>query len=162
MSVVLWKSFAWRSPDKNSAQAFHFDNDRPSFIKMFVYLTDVDMTNGPHTYVPRSHREKPRELLHGQRLSDADIERFYPKDTWKVITGARGTVFFADTQGFHKGGHVAEGERAMFQINLASDRFGIQEPRIGGAVDAPSDLVSPLSQAPRFFSQLFRTENEGP
>jgi hypothetical protein len=159
MSVVLWKSFASRSPDSSSAQRFHFDNDRSRFIKTFVYLTDVGMTNGPHTYVPRSHREKPKELLHGQRLSDSDVARFYPESGWEVIMGPRGTVFFADTQGFHKGGHLAAGERAMFQINLASDRFGVPEPPIGTGVDVPEDLARAVADAPRYFSQLFTPEH---
>lgn len=155
MSVVLWKSFAWSEPDKSSAQAFHFDNDRASFVKMFVYLTDVDATNGPHTYVAGSHRDKPKDLLHGQRLSDADVARFYPTEKWQEITGPRGTVFFADTQGFHKGGHVVSGERAIFQVNLASDRFGIDGRPLGPPSAAPAELAPALSAAPRFFSQLF-------
>ena len=155
MSVVLWKSLAWRSPDKTSAQHFHCDSDRPAFIKMFVYLTDVGEANGPHTYVRRSHRQKPRELLHGQRLSDKSVARFFPEDGWAVVTGARGTMFFADTHGFHKGGHVASGARAMFQINLASDRFGVGEPPVGEAADAPPDMAPTVSSASRFFSQVF-------
>jgi hypothetical protein len=162
MSVVLWKSFASRSPDGRSAQQFHYDNDRSRFVKMFVYLTDVSMSNGPHTYVPGSHREKPKELLHGQRLSDRDVARFYPESGWKLITGPRGTLFFADTQGFHKGGHVAVGERAMFQINLASDRFGVPEPPIGTVADAPADLAAPVAQATRYFSQLFTPDRLEP
>jgi hypothetical protein len=158
MSVVLWKSFAWKSPDKRSAQHFHYDNDRSGFVKMFVHLTDVDETNGPHTYVPHSHRAKPTELMHGQRLTDAEVDRFFPSQTWRIITGPRGTVFFADTQGFHKGGRVATGERAIFQINLATDRFGIDEPPIGSAADAPPDMKPLVAAAPRFFSQLFTPE----
>jgi hypothetical protein len=162
MSVVLWKSFAWSAPDKSSAQHFHYDNDRAAFVKTFVYLTDVGMANGPHVYVPGSHREKPRELMHGQRLSDEAVARYFPRDEWKTIVGGRGTVFFADTQGFHKGGHVAEGERAMFQINLASDRFGIGEPPIATAADAPAELAPMLALAPRYFSQLYTPEHLGP
>lgn len=155
MSVVLWKSFAWQASDKHSAQQFHYDGDRAAFIKMFVYLSDVDLANGPHTYVPGSHRDKPRELLHGDRLSDDQVARHYPKDRWQVITGPKGTVFFADTQGFHKGGRVEQGSRAMFQINLASDRFGVHEPPIGPVDAAPGDLRAVVEGAPRYFSELF-------
>lgn len=162
MSVVLWKSFAWKAADRNSAQQFHYDNDRASFVKMFVYLTDVDMRNGPHTYVPGSHRAKPAELLHGRRLTDDEVAAAYPRDGWMTITGKKGTVFFADTQGFHKGGHVAEGARAMFQINLASDRFGVPEPPIGSASDAPHDLAPAVAALPRYYSQLFTPTNVEP
>jgi hypothetical protein len=155
MSIALWRSFAWPSADNLSAQQFHYDFDRPAFIKMFVYLTDVDDTNGPHTYVPGSHREKPRELLHGGRLTDDEVARHYPRDQWEVITGLKGTVFFADTQGFHKGGLVQSGSRAMFQINVASDRFGIHEPPIGPVAASPPDLAEHVHAAPRFFQGLF-------
>ena len=162
MSVVLWKSFPRTSPDASSAQLFHYDNDRASFVKMFVYLTDVDDANGPHTYVPRSHRDKPRDLLHGQRLADADVARFYPPEGWKRILGPKGTVFFADTQGFHKGGAVVSGDRAIFQINLASDRFGVAELPLGPAASAPDDLTPALGSAPRYFSQLYPQEPPTP
>jgi hypothetical protein len=155
MSVVLWRSFAWDTADNGSAQQFHYDGDRAAFVKMFVYLTDVDVTNGAHVYVPGSHREKPKEMLHGRRLSDAEIARHYPRETWKEITGPKGTVFFADTQGFHKGGKVEQGSRAMFQINLAVDRFGGAEPPIGPAGAAPADLQRAVGDVPRYFSGLF-------
>jgi hypothetical protein len=154
MSVVLWKSYAWRTPDRRSAQQFHYDNDRASFVKMFVYLTDVDTANGPHTYVRRSHRAKPIALLDGRRLTDEEVARHYPRETWEVITGPRGTLFFADTQGFHKGGHIVEGHRSIFQINLASDRFGVPEPAAGSIDDAPGDLSAIVRTSPRYFSQL--------
>jgi hypothetical protein len=155
MSMALWRSFAWPSADNLSAQQFHYDIDRPAFIKMFVYLTDVDATTGPHTYVPRSHREKPKELLHGGRLTDDEVGRHYPREQWEVITGTKGTVFFADTQGFHKGGLVQTGSRAMFQINVASDRFGIHEPPIGPVAASPPDLTENVLAAPRYFQGLF-------
>jgi len=158
MSLALWKSFAWESTDDHSAQLFHYDNDRSSFVKIFVYLTDVGPDNGPHTYVPRSHRSKPKELLHGGRLPDDLIAESYPRDSWATITGARGTVFFADTQGFHKGERVAEGAREIFQINLGSDHFGAPGSTVGPATDAPSDLAAAVAQAPRYFGQLFSAD----
>jgi hypothetical protein len=162
MSVVLWKSFSWRTADRSSAQLFHYDNDRPGFLKFFVYLTDVDDSNGPHTYVEGSHLAKPRHLLHGGRLSDDEVAAAYPRETWRVITGPKGTMFFADTRGFHKGGAVASGERAMFQVNLASDRFGIDEPAIGGPDEAPADLRPLVDRLPRYFAQLYTPATPAP
>jgi ectoine hydroxylase-related dioxygenase (phytanoyl-CoA dioxygenase family) len=155
MSIALWKSFAWKASDSSSAQLFHYDGDRSSFVKMFIYLTDVDMTNGPHTYVPRSHKDKPKELLNGARIPDEGVARYFPENDWKTITGPKGTVFFADTQGFHKGGRLEEGERAILQFNLASDRFGVFEPPVTTAAVAPSELAELVAQRPRYFSQLF-------
>lgn len=155
MSVALWKSYASESPDKSSAQFFHYDNDRAMFVKLFVYLTDVELDNGPTTYVPGSHGAKPTGLLHGERLADDDVAAVYPRESWLPVTGPRGTVFLADTRGFHKGGHVAAGHRSMFQITLASDRFGALEPPVGPPADAPVDLGPAVQSTPRWFAQLF-------
>lgn len=153
MSLALWRSFAWESTDDHSAQMLHYDNDRSSFVKMFVYLTDVGENNGPHTYVPRSHRAKPKDLLHGGRLTDDEVAEVFPRDTWASIIGPRGTVFFADTQGFHKGERVAEGSREIFQVNLASDRFGSAGSKAGA--QPPADLAGHVTEVPRFYSELF-------
>jgi hypothetical protein len=71
-------------------------------------------------------------------------------------------VFFADTQGFHKGGQVSSGERAMFQINLATDRFGITEPPIGSPQDALCELGPLVATAPRYFAELYREPTAPP
>jgi len=156
MSLVLWKSYAWGVADSSSAQQFHYDYDRASFLKMFVYLSDVGPDNGPHTYVRGSHLRKPTELLDGRRLTDEEVERHFPRDSWETICGPKGTVFFADTQGFHKGERVAEGSRSMLQICYASDRFGyVADPSISAPEDSPSDMRPQVLAHPRFFSEMF-------
>lgn len=155
VSIALWKSIAWRTADRLSAQYFHYDNDRPAFVKMFVYLTDVTERNGAHVYVARSHREKPAHLLHGGRLRDEEVRRSFADRDWHAIAGPKGSVFFADTAGFHKGGTVQGGERAVLQINVGSDRFGsFVEPV--GSIDLVPDALRPAASAvPRYFSQVF-------
>ena len=37
----------------SSAQAFHFDNDFSKFLKLYIYLNDVNLKNGPHIYVKK-------------------------------------------------------------------------------------------------------------
>ncbi len=156
-SMIMWTSFAWPLADSTSAQLFHYDLDRSNFIKMFVYLTDVDDTNGPHVYVPNSHHSKPKELLSGERITDARVREHFPESTWQTITGKKGTVFFADTQGFHKGARVEAGSRTILQFNLASDRFGYEPaPPIGDVSEIPNTLLELAAAYPRFFSQLYK------
>ena len=50
----------WSFPGSKSAdvQAFHRDPDDWRFLKLFVYLTDVDGESGPHIYVIGSHNTR--------------------------------------------------------------------------------------------------------
>ena len=43
-----------------AAQHFHSDHDRLRFVKVFVYLDDVDMNNGPHVFCEGTHRQRPQ------------------------------------------------------------------------------------------------------
>jgi hypothetical protein len=110
-----------------AAQRFHFDKDRIAFIKLFVYLTDVDEESGPHTFVPRSKLGRPASLWRDGRIPDAEIEAAWPGGVRRVI-GPRGTIFLADTSHFHKGEPPRSRERLVFQIEYAASLFGRHYP----------------------------------
>ena len=135
MSLAMWKSYSGFGTDANASQKYHFDNDRANFLKLFIYLTDVTEKNGPHTYVRASQDEKPRMLLHGEKLEDFEIARHYSQKDEIVITGRRGLAFFADTAAFHKGTKVISDTRAIFQINYATDNFGAQNKDVANGVE---------------------------
>lgn len=121
--VAAW----WSAPGGGSAaaaaQLFHFDLDRPQFLKLFVYLTDVGQENGPHAYVRGMHNNLPAEFRADRRYDDDEVERRY-RDEVVRIPGRRGTVFVADTRGLHKGEPVIRGHRLVFQLELSSSLFG--------------------------------------
>jgi len=123
--VTMW----WTTPKgardhAGAAQQFHYDMDRPFFVKIFVYVTDVGDDNGPHVYVAGSHRRKPRPLRADRRFEDAEVLAHYPRERLRRIVGPRGTVFIADTRGIHKGEPVREGERLVLQVEYALNQFG--------------------------------------
>lgn len=126
---ALWWSFP--AIDGNakteSAQLFHFDYDAPKWLKLFVYLSPVDDQNGPHVYIPGSHKPltKPPELLARgyARIPDQDILRHYPNETPVKLVGPLGTAFFGDTHCWHKGEPVLTGHRLTFSIEFASTSF---------------------------------------
>lgn len=122
--VAMW----WSVPGKGeassaAAQQFHFDLDRLSFLKVFVYLTDVGPGNGPHVYVRGSHRGLPSALRVDCRFGDDEVDRWFP-GAQVSIGGQRGTVFLADTRGMHKGLPLTEGHRLVFQLQFSSSLFG--------------------------------------
>ena len=93
---------------------FHRDNDTYDLIRAFVYLVDIDETRGFLFYVPGSNRfdvtsSKPRRSQdldiddNDRRISDREIERYYPEDTWAVVKAKRGSVAIFHSNGFHKG-----------------------------------------------------------
>ena len=95
---------------------FHCDKDGPRFIKMFLYLDDVDEDNGPFTYVHKSHLEKFDGWRSSYRRSHEEIENIYGKDRIKYLTGNVGDLIIANTKGFHKGKKVIKNERLLLTI----------------------------------------------
>ena len=118
--IGLWWSPAGdKWPHQDAAQKFHFDFDAPpAWLKLFVYLTDVGPDNGPHTFVRGSHIAgnpvRGPLLEEGySRMTDEKIASAFGADNVVSIEGKRGTVFFADTSGFHKGRAPVAGHRLL-------------------------------------------------
>ncbi|MFN8018495.1 MAG: phytanoyl-CoA dioxygenase family protein [Acidimicrobiales bacterium] len=120
--VAMWWSAAiGEEASSAAAQLFHFDLDRLRFLKVFVFLTDVDEHNGPHVYVEGSHRDRPPEMRRDGRHSDAEVEAAYPGRS-RVLTGPRGLP------GRHhrhaQGQGLERGHRLVFQLEYATSLFG--------------------------------------
>jgi hypothetical protein len=124
-----WSAPYGNGPSSEAAQMFHFDFDAPpNWLKLFVYVTPVEAETGPHVYVRGSHKGGNRDARHllargYQRIPDEDIEQVYGAGSIVEITGKRGTVFLADTRGFHKGKHPTRGDRLLAQIVYCSPVF---------------------------------------
>ena len=71
-----------------NAQYFHWDNDFTKFFKMYIYLNDVDNNNGPHIYIPHTHKIKKNENKLCRLYSDTNIKDNYKvsQDDFKVVT----------------------------------------------------------------------------
>jgi hypothetical protein len=94
----------WSFPGSKSGavtQAFHRDPDDWRFLKLFVYLTDVDVGSGPHVYVTGS--QNTRGSLRAKTYARQQLEVHFGKQNMRAILGARGTTFIADTSGIHAG-----------------------------------------------------------
>jgi len=126
---LWWSSVTGGPPDDDAAQLFHFDFEPiPIWLKFFVYLNDVTSTSGPHVFVKGSHRlrhEKAGALIRRGyvRISDEEIAATFGKENLIELTGRAGTVFVADTMGFHKGKLPEAGERVVAQIQYAMPFF---------------------------------------
>jgi len=134
MVVMRWSLPSGRAPSNDLAQYFHWDDDWIRWLKIFIYLTDVDSGAGPHLYIKGSHQpgKKPRELLDRgyARIPDEEIERFYSADEIVSVEAPRGTVFAGDTRCWHKGLNPTQKHRLLLQFNYA-DSFAMGPPPEG-------------------------------
>ena len=104
-SIDLWHTRPTPGP-ATETQLWHRDADDVMNVKMFVYFTDVTPAAGPLCYAPATHplgarRELP-ERDEKWRSTDEQLSRIVPESEWVLCAGARGTVVFADTCGYHK------------------------------------------------------------
>jgi hypothetical protein len=103
------------------AEQFHRDVDDWKFVKLFVYLTDVGETCGPHVYVLGSSTRS--ELTEIRRFSEEEVRMAFGEDGILTMTGKAGVGFLEDTFGIHKGKPVAQGARLIFQAVYALSRL---------------------------------------
>jgi hypothetical protein len=109
----------WSFPGPKSAdvQAFHRDPDDWRFLKLFVYLSDVDGESGPHIYVAGSHNT--RGPWRAKTYTQEHVEARFGKQNVRAILGARGTTFVADTSGIHAGIPPQRAPRLLLQAQYS-------------------------------------------
>ena len=107
-------------------QAFHRDSEDWRYLKVLVYLTDVDLDAGPHVFLSGSHlTPAPARLRY---YSDAAIAAMAAMAATAgndgdgqllTATGTRGFCFAVDTAGIHKGTAPRLLPRLMLQIQYS-------------------------------------------
>jgi len=104
-------------PGGSVLQAFHRDSEDWRYLKILVYLSDVDDGAGPHVYLHGSHLTKAPMRL--RFYSDAEILARHRAEDLLIATGARGFCFAVDTAGIHKGAAPLQQPRLMLQIQYS-------------------------------------------
>jgi ectoine hydroxylase-related dioxygenase (phytanoyl-CoA dioxygenase family) len=127
--ITVSASYFISFPNKNlnetdkisNAQYFHWDNDFTKFLKLYIYLSDVDENSGPHVFVPGTHKlKKFKHKLH-RPYSDNDIHNSYSEV--KSFLGNKGASFFVDSYGLHKGETVKKNNRIMLNIHYGKGKL---------------------------------------
>ncbi len=108
----------------DNAQLFHHDMHRLGFVKMFVYLTDVDDKSGPHSMLKCTHRSRPNALWADGRHDDEAIVKNKQDGKEVRITVKAGTILLVDTSALHKGLRPEVGHRIMAQVQYTNSLFG--------------------------------------
>lgn len=160
--VAMWWSTAnYENIDySKAAQLFHFDMDRIKFLKFFIYLSDVDEHNGPHCYISKSNRYKPKELRRDGRILDDELHQHYSLEAFTEIKGPKGTILAVDTAGFHKGKPLEKGERLLFQMEFATSMFGQYYPPLVISDKMSREFIKKVKKYKCTFSEILREENK--
>jgi hypothetical protein len=115
-SQIYW-SYPDLSEGYNPVYGFHYDIDDYKFLKLFIYLCDVDWDRGPHLIIEGTHKKKDWFEKGHRRLTDEQAECRYG-DRIRVMTGSRGHGFFEDTFCYHKGAKPRK-RRLILQLQYA-------------------------------------------
>lgn len=125
-SLSISTSYSKIADDK-AAQKFHFDLDRPRWLKFLIYITDVDSNNGPHVFVEGTHKnngiDKSILSMGYKRLEDEIVKEIYDNKI-KKFENRKGTLIIEDTRGLHKGEVVKSGYRCLLNIQFNSSNYG--------------------------------------
>jgi len=119
-AVVDYKNEFYDKPI--NTQNFHRDPDDVKLIKIFFYLNDVSMNNGPFQFIKTSHLEP---WVHEKFLKLNNLKH-YSQDQIFSATGKSGTIVFADTNGYHRGLILNQKFRVMVTAMYTS-----QNPKYG-------------------------------
>ena len=101
-------------------------NHKHYLLKVFIFLSDCDVDNGPHEYISGTHNNFNH--LNGKRyFSDSEVNDIYPENSEKRMVSKvkAGTVIIEDTRGLH---------RAQMPVTRYRDLgFAIFTPEVSGA-----------------------------
>lgn len=133
----VWHTLTTRTEARES-QLWHRDREDHSILKLFVYFNDIDGGAGPFNYAPGTHhkgaiRRTPEFFVENgvRRTTDEQMAAILPPEKWIKAIGNKGTILFADTAGYHKGGLARTRDRLMYTCMF----------------------TSPTSQAPEMFTR---------
>jgi hypothetical protein len=130
----VWRTFCTPAEPRES-QLWHHDREDYFILKMFVYLRDGVDGGGPFTYATRTHLKgsykgrEPEFHMENEvrRTTDDQMAAVVPTDNWVRALGPRGSIVFADTRGYHKGGLCRTSDRLMYTCMFTSQASQSQE-----------------------------------
>ena len=91
------------APYRTMNHYWHRDLNSMHLVKMFVFISDCELENGPHEFIRKTHRRS--DVLNGKRyFLDAEVNAIYPDDSpdRAVSIVKAGTVILEDTHGLHR------------------------------------------------------------
>ena len=118
--ITAWWSFKNSSTEPSEkTQYFHRDIDNFNFVKLFIYLTDVDDLNGAHQYIRFSHTKKIENTISTKTVSfDMIKKNIKDKDVYSFV-GKSGSAVLENTYGLHRGSTPKSKDRLMLSMTFS-------------------------------------------
>jgi hypothetical protein len=138
------------STERLASQRWHRDPEDEHVVKVFLYLSDVDEDAGAFEYI----RGSARGGHYGELWSWQADGEFYPpqdelaravsSDDRLALTGPAGTMIFADTGGFHRGGFSRTKPRVLATATyVPANSMKVRRFELGledGEADIPAEV----------------------
>ena len=173
--ISAWTTFS--SDSETNEMFFHMDHHGHRFLKLFYYLTDVEIGSGHHEFCRSTHNQvefdkiihikdnpnghfrnailSKRKYQGGFRLEKSLVYDFIPERVLQVA-GKPGTSFIEDTRGLHRGTLLKQGSsRTILQV-LYLPNYNLKDTRINfPANEALSMCRESSTLHPIIFDRLF-------
>ncbi|MFT5167219.1 MAG: hypothetical protein ACI8P3_002456 [Saprospiraceae bacterium] len=157
--IQMWWSFPFGGKAKSAAaQMYHFDMDRIKFLKFFFYLTDVGPETGPHCYIRKSNRIKPKAILSDGRKTDDLMKSHYAAEDMMELKGEKGSILIVDTSGWHKGKPLTKDKRLLLQIQYANSLFGAAYKELKLEQPSSNTFTKLIQTYAHTFKQVIKTK----
>ena len=102
----------------DDALEFHRDVDSLKFVKIFVYLNDIQEGNGHHEIFLRTNRGLPLQFQILDRFKVSDILDSMPEAELFKAVGFKGYSWIEDTTSLHRGTIPEFGSRLMLSLSF--------------------------------------------
>jgi hypothetical protein len=116
-NIWCWWSFKNQSVPLGS-QNFHRDYNSINFVKLFVYLSNVDSESGPHIFVRGSATKNVFRKI--ERYNESDVISEFNNNILN-IEGKKFTTFMANTFCLHRGLPPKTNDRLLLCILYSSN-----------------------------------------
>ena len=119
----LLPMWSFKDPKNNpvNMQLFHRDSEDYRFIKIFVFLSDVEENDGEQVYIEKTNKIEtlPLELYKIQRYPNDLIDKFLGTSSIVKITGKAGCSWATDPYGIHRGTVPTNKHRLLLQMQFS-------------------------------------------
>jgi hypothetical protein len=125
-NIDYWLNLPLENGGPTSSQKWHRDFEDRRVLKAFVYLTDVNESNGPLSYLSGSQPGGRYESIFPTRpplgvvVEDEQLSVVVDPTSLQTFILPRLAVVFADTAGLHRGGYCTSGIRFAFTTTFTT------------------------------------------